>query len=222
MFTQTTDERTPPPTFSPFQSTTTPRSLSELVSDIQNGDLNAWPELVSRLEDRVLATLAKFNNLDPHLKNDAEGETWRTLFEKLGQVQNPESLPAWVCVVARNNALDQLRRRGRGGPSADIDAVLDQVGCTDRDRLVEAEMRIALRQAVSRLSPREQAIIRARVFTDTPEPLKRMGERLNMPTGSIGPTLGRSLMKLRKDPELRRFLADLTSGRPVLEPAVAV
>lgn len=182
-------------------------SLTDLVETIRNGDLEVWPELVARLSVRVATVLRKFS-VDSHLRNDAAAETWRTLFEKLDQIENPESLPAWAAVVARNNMLDLIKRRGRFGPPADLDAVLEHVGSIDTDAIVEAEIGQALRKAVSRLSPKERAIVEGRVFTDSPESLKAMGERLDMPTGSIGPTLGRSLIKLRRDPELRRFLAD--------------
>lgn len=192
-------------------------TLTELVAAIRGGDPSAWPELVERLSGRIDATLARISS-DSHLRSDAAAETWRVLFEKLDDVNNPESLPAWASVVARNNLLDLIRRRRRCGPVADIDAVADEACRVDTDQLVEAEIGKALRNAVSRLTPREQAVVEGRVFTDSPESLLVMGRRLGMPTGSIGPTLGRSLLKLRRDPELRRLFSD--AGRRSREVAL--
>ena len=40
-----------------------------------------------------------------------------------------------------------------------------------------------------------------------------MGEQLGIPAGSIGPTLGRGIEKLRRDRELMRFLSDAEPAR---------
>lgn len=182
-------------------------SLTDLVEAILNGADVRWPQLLERLTGRVQATLRSFD-VDSHLRNDAEAETWRTLFEKLHEVKDPEQLPSWISIVARNKMLDLIRRRQATVPSIDLGVVSELIGQVDPDLLVLAETKAALRRALGRLSPREQAVIADRLTTTSPDSLHETGKRLNMPVGSIGPTMGRGLTKLRRDPELSRFLVD--------------
>ncbi len=187
-------------------------SLTEIVEAIRAGDDARWPELVDRLSGAARASLAQFN-VDPHLRNDAAAETWRSLFERLDSINDAEALPRWVSVVARNKMIDIVRRSAPRRPTVDIDSVAESVGSPDEDPLLAGETSDALQRAVAKLSPREQAIIRGRVFTASPEPLQSMGSQLGIPAGSIGPTLGRGLAKLRRDRELMRFLSDSEPAR---------
>lgn len=182
-------------------------SLTEIVAAIDGGDQAAWSLLVDRLIGPIRASLAAFN-VDAEQRNDAAAETWRTLFERLETVKDPESLPRWVAVVARRKMIDIIRHSGPGGPMADIEVHPEAAVSSDPDHVVEAETAAVLRAAVSRLSPREQKVVEGRVFTAAPEPLKSLSVKLHMPSGSIGPTLGRSLAKLRQDRELASFLSE--------------
>ena len=53
------------------------------------------------------------------------------------------------------------------------------------------------------LSEEDQALLRLYALA---EPYKNVSELLRMKTGSIGPTLGRSLARLRQTRALRRYL----------------
>lgn len=187
------------------------RSLTQLVGAIQAGEEQVWPELVRRLSPTLRKSLQRYD-VDPVVRDDVAGEVWRLLFERLDTVREPERLHGWIAVVATSQLMSLLRRasRRREVPMGEetIDAINPQTEA-DVDRFVEDEVRQALAQAVAKLSPREQAVIRCRAWTDEPEPLGSMEQRYGIPTGSIGPTLGRGLRKLRRDPQLIRFLASV-------------
>lgn len=190
----------------------TSRSLTELVAAIEAGDEQAWPVLVRRLTPAVNAAVRRFD-VDHDLRADAIGEVWRVLFERLDTVRDPERLPGWVSVVASNQLTSLLRRASNVREVSMIEQALDSVSPVDQtDHLVEDEVRQVLVRALAKLSTREQTVIRCRALTDDPEPLDSMERRYGIPAGSIGPTLGRGLKKLRRDPLLIRFFAE--SGRP--------
>jgi len=183
-------------------------SLTQLVVAIQADDPKAWPMLVRRLTPAVRAALRRFD-VDDDLRSDAAGEVWRVLFERLDTVRDPERLPGWISVVAANQLTSLLRRASHVREVSMIEQALDRIDpMAEPDHLVEDETRKVLVLALSRLSVREQTVIRCRALTDEPEPLDSMEQRYGIPAGSIGPTLGRGLKKLRRDPQLLRFFAE--------------
>lgn len=188
-------------------------TLTELTHAIESGDDWAWQAVVDRLSRNVCIALSVFR-VDSHLRNDAAAETWKTLFEHLGRIRDPERLPGWIAVVATNNMRKILRRRHGTTSFGEIEHLADVSGVSDRDRVVEGEVTEMLRRAVDRLSSREQAVVRSRAYTDEPEPLAEMAQRLGIPSGSIGPTLGRGVSKLRTDPELLDFFPNAVVGCP--------
>lgn len=189
------------------------KSLSQLVADIRSGevgpgDRGAWSELVRELAPTVQAALRRFD-VDAELRDDAAGETWRLLFERLDTVRDPERLHGWISVVASNQVISLLRRADRRSEVVVSDDVLEARGpVRNCDHLVEGEVRELLDRAVSRLSAREQTVIRCRALTDAPESLESIQLHHGIPAGSVGPTLGRGLQKLRRNPQLRRYLAE--------------
>lgn len=181
------------------------RSLTDLVRAIEGGERRAWTALVRHLDPAVQGALRRFD-VDHELRADAAAEVWRILFERLGSVRDPERLHGWVAVVATNQMVSLLRRPSRRREVAAAEEAIEIVGAVHQtDRVVEDEVREVLERAVSRLSDREQTVIRSRALTDEPLPLASIERTYGIPAGSIGPTLGRGLSKLRRDPQLRRF-----------------
>ena len=183
------------------------RPYAELVRAIEAGDEAAWHQLISRLRPTVDRVLGCYR-VDPQLRFDAAADTWEILLTNLGDVRHPERLEGWIATVARNRMNLHLRRRRRDCPTDDVDRlrVAQGPGAATPDPVVQEETREVLRRAVARLSPREQQVIRCRAYTDRPEPLQSMQDRLGIPVGSIGPTLGRGVAKLRRDRDVRRLL----------------
>lgn len=183
------------------------RSLTELVAAIEGGSEQAWAELVHRLEPTIRSTARRYR-VDEELRNDAVGEVWRILFERLDTVEDPERLHGWIAVVTRNQMASMLRRSVHRCETTEVNDIIEvMAGVEDPDSVVGREMAEVLGRAVARLTPREQTVIRCRAWTDSPESLESMEQRHGIPAGSIGPTLGRGLRKLRRDPQLVRFLA---------------
>lgn len=184
-------------------TSTDERSLTDLVAAIRSGDRRAWIHLIDRLAPVVERTLAGYR-VDHHLRNDAAADAWMALLTGLDDVREPERLTGWISVVARNQIHRLLRLQRRDHLADSLEWVGEAV--QPSDPVVEAETRVALHTAIDRLSPREQQVIRCRAYTDQPESLCSIHDRFDIPLGSIGPTLGRSVAKLRRDPALMREL----------------
>jgi DNA-directed RNA polymerase specialized sigma24 family protein len=73
------------------------------------------------------------------------------------------------------------------------------------DELLLAERHAALREAFGHLPPRCQQLI-ALLLEDPPVPYPEIGARLGIPAGSIGPSRGRCLDKLRRYPAVAALI----------------
>lgn len=181
--------------------------LSALVERALDRDERAWQALVHGLE-RVVWKAVVMMTVDPEVRNDAFAATWLRLAERLPTIREPEKLPGWLTTTATNEVRQIVRQRGHdhvpfsGLPGNDdggfglLDQLSDDAG--DRaDELVAAERRRDVRDAFGRLDDGCREIITVLVLADPPLPYDEASERLGRPIGSLGPTRGRCLDKLK-------------------------
>jgi RNA polymerase sigma-70 factor (ECF subfamily) len=101
---------------------------------------------------------------------------------------------AWLFGIARNAALDELRRRGRQRRLA-ADPV-DEASAAGAASDMSAE-RLALREALQRLDPRERELIALRYFSGLS--LAEVGAVLGISESNAGTRLHRTITKLRAE-----------------------
>jgi RNA polymerase sigma factor (sigma-70 family) len=101
---------------------------------------------------------------------------------------------AWLFGIARNAALDELRRRSRSGfPVADV-ASTDEEPFDDR---MDRELRwTAVREALSRLTPRERDLIALKFHGGLTNP--EIARVLGVSETNAGTLLHRTIQKLRE------------------------
>lgn len=82
-----------------------------LVRRIRSGDRAAEEELVCRFR-RAVAVVLSGARRDPSAIDDLFQETFRIAIEKIraGALREPERLPAFLCSLARNLAIEHFRR----------------------------------------------------------------------------------------------------------------
>ncbi len=171
---------------------------SELVARAQAGDSGAWEELVARYTN-LLWSVARSFRLDTADAADVVQTTWLRLVEQLGRITTPDALGGWLATTARRECLRTLRRRGRESFASD-DSLFDvpDAGAVSAEAaLIEHERDAALWAALHRLPPRCQALLRV-LMADPAPSYDDVSVALDMPIGSIGPTRGRCLTKLRE------------------------
>jgi DNA-directed RNA polymerase specialized sigma24 family protein len=79
-----------------------------------------------------------------------------------------------------------------------------QTGMAEHE-LLRAECDAALHEAFTRLPPSCQRLI-AMLIEDPPVPYAQISAQLGIPVGSIGPSRGRCLEKLRRDPAIAALI----------------
>jgi DNA-directed RNA polymerase specialized sigma24 family protein len=78
--------------------------------------------------------------------------------------------------------------------------------------LLRAERHAALREAFMHLAPSSRKLI-SLLIQDPPVPYAEISARLGIPVGSIGPSRGRCLDKLRRDPAIAALINAETATR---------
>ncbi len=177
------------------------RLMNEMVAAAGGGDQAAWSDLVARFRGRVIR-VARAHGLDPYQADDVAQETWLRLYRNLGTVRDPFSLGAWIETTARRESLRLLVGRRREELTGD-DVGVDRPAADDGDDAELEERRAALARGLRKLSRRQRTLMESLLAEPAPS-YADVSTRIGIPIGSIGPTRGRCVKRLRQElaPEL--------------------
>jgi RNA polymerase sigma factor (sigma-70 family) len=183
-----------------------PLTDTALVLAARRGDPLAWKHLVERF-DRLVRAVCRAHRLSGADADDVRQTTWMRAVEHVDRLQEPEHIGAWLATVARNESLRALRHASRVRPCEDafIDRVPDPAAAPDAG-LLAAERRAAVRRALGTLPARDRAFLGLLYHEGRPSYCE-IGRALHMPVGSIGPTRGRVLERLRRGEVLAGLVA---------------
>jgi RNA polymerase sigma factor (sigma-70 family) len=172
------------------------RSTADLLADVRAGDQAAWDELVTRFSS-LLWAIARGHRLDTATAADVVQAVWLRLVEHLDDLREPAALPGWLSTTARRECLRVLRVQGRAEPTdgEDLTTVASDEPAVDTGILAEERDR-ALWAAFARLGERCRRLLRV-LMADPAPSYDEVSRALDMPIGSIGPTRGRCLDRLR-------------------------
>ncbi len=181
-------------------------------ADFQGGDRSAFDELVSTVTPLLWHTV-RGQGVDPTAAEDVVQTVWMSLLHSAENVRDPQTVVKWLLTSARRESW-RVTKRTR----ADISRTAAIFGVEGEEVLSVPVKREALPDEVvltgvshqrlwshvQGLPERCRTLIRVIAFADKPD-YAQIAESLGMPVGSIGPTRGRCLAKLRDklagDPE---------------------
>lgn len=172
-------------------------SVSALVGAAAKGDQEAWNELVERYNGLVWS-VARGYGMSAADAADVAQTTWLRLVERLSTIREPERVGAWLATTARNECRQTLRRGGRQIPTDDVYQLepRDPVTPPVEAGLLAAERDDVLWRSVEDLPEACRRLVRV-LMADPPPTYEEVSAALEMPVGSIGPTRGRCLERLR-------------------------
>ena len=196
-----------------------------LVRRACDGDKAAWDEIVDRYAPLVWSICHRYRLSDAD-SEDVGQSTWLRLVENLSTLREPAALPGWIATTTQRECL-RLLRLGRRSEPADPQAGYNDVAAdaapVDQDLLLE-ERRLAVRAGFDELSARCRQLL-LMLIGDPPRSYGEISRTLDIPIGSIGPTRGRCLDRLRNssalasliEVELERAGGGEPHGRPMVE-----
>lgn len=198
----------------PLPKMTRPTSVSdredrELVGRCLNGESEAWEALIQRHRRLIYSVPVSFR-LQPADADEVFQRTVIKLLDHLAQLRERGALPGWLKSVARRECLD-LKRRSRGSTEVPVESIpleADQPAIDDRLELVERDHLASL--ALASLAEPCRSLLQM-LYVEQPTPgYEEVARRLGRPIGSLGPTRGRCVDRLRR--EFQR-LWDQRAGR---------
>lgn len=172
---------------------------THLIQRAAEGHRWAWELLVAQYSRLIWAMTRDFK-LPESDAADVVQATWLRLLEHIARIEHPDRVGSWLATTARHECLRHIAARKRLVlVQDDDDALADAVSHQPEvdERLLADERAQAVRDALSRLPWRWQRLLEL-LMSDPPASYLEISAQLDLPVGSIGPTRGRCLERLRE------------------------
>ena len=187
------------------EATIVDRAAAAFVA-YREGDRAAFDELVGLVTPLVWHTV-RAQGVDVAAAEDVVQTIWMRLLHGSTTIRDPQSVVAWLLTAARRESWRVVKRAradvvrtaslsgADGEPAVRLPA---QRGDAPEEVVVLEERQRRLWQHVESLSQRCRELVRVIAFADRPD-YALIASSLGMPVGSIGPTRGRCLARLRRE-----------------------
>jgi RNA polymerase sigma factor (sigma-70 family) len=172
--------------------------VGSLVRRAAAGDKSAWERLVGQYSRLIWAMTRDFK-LPESDAADVVQATWLRLLEHIGRIEYPDRIASWLATTARHECLRHLAASKRVMLVDDHDAAFGGAAAHQPEideRLLAEERAQAVREAVAALPTRSRQLLEL-LMADPPVSYTEISDQLGLPIGSIGPTRGRCLERLR-------------------------
>ncbi|WP_232506510.1 RNA polymerase sigma factor [Microlunatus flavus] len=168
-----------------------------LFAAYRGGDEAAMSDLVRALAP-VLWHTVRGTRLDTAAAEDVLQTVWLSLVRHADTIVEPNAVLQWLVVSTKREAWRVSRVQDRARPE-DVETTRAQQGDGSTpvaEQVADAESDDVLWRHVAELPERCRALLRVIAFAAKPD-YAQIARALGMPVGSIGPTRGRCLAKLR-------------------------
>jgi RNA polymerase sigma factor (sigma-70 family) len=171
--------------------------VAEMVGRAAAGDTQAWGWLIDQYGRLLWSITVEFRLVESDAA-DVVQTTWLRLLEHIDRLNHPERVSGWLAVTARNECLRHLAARKKivlGHEDFEPDGAAARAPEID-ERLLAVERAEILHEAMEHLPHRWQLLMEL-LMADPPASYAEISDQLGLPVGSIGPTRGRCLDRLR-------------------------
>jgi RNA polymerase sigma factor (sigma-70 family) len=176
------------------RSTSVNEAVAERMPTVAGSDVETFSSLYERTFPRVYAYVSSLVR-DRATAEDVTAQAFERAYRKRRRYHPRRGSPeAWLFGIARNAALDELRRRKR---RARLEADPEDLGAAALDEQAEfARRRVVVRAALGSLDGRERDLIALKFAGGLSN--AEIGRVLGMSESNAGTRLHRTITKLRK------------------------
>jgi len=170
--------------------------MADLLSAARAGNEDALGQIVNELSP-LLWQVARSAGLSQGDAEDVLQTVWMRLITHLDGIHDAGALTGWLVTTTKRESW-RVRAAGRKQLPADQDvfAELPEKGPGSEEQVILEDQRRELWAAIGMLSRRCQELLRIMAFAPRSD-YATVAAALGMRVGSIGPTRGRCLAKLR-------------------------
>ena len=172
------------------------RALDEALARTASGDTDALHTLFEMTSAKIFGVVLRIVP-ERDVAEDIVQEVYIRVWRRAGRFDRDKGSPiAWLCAIARNCALDELRRRPRvaAAPDSDIESVVDRSPRADQS-LCDQEDLDRLHHCLDELAHNHRRSIVMSFFGGLSH--SRLSERLGEPLGTVKSWIRRGLTQLR-------------------------
>jgi RNA polymerase sigma factor (sigma-70 family) len=174
----------------------------ELLIACRRGEEAAWNTLVSRYQ-RLIYAIARRAGLNEDLSAEVFQEVFKTLIEKLDDIEQPERLQAWLVTTAKRKTWRLISVEAQS-PNSRTDEETTDAELGDLpdnsplpvDVLLQMEEQHMVHRAVQSLDERCRNLLTLLFYKEEPPSYSEIAGMIGLPEGSVGPTRARCLQKL--------------------------
>ncbi|MGO9279780.1 MAG: RNA polymerase sigma factor [Streptosporangiaceae bacterium] len=171
--------------------------IAPVVRHAAEGELWAWERLIDQYGRLIWSITRDFKLVESDAADVAQA-TWLRLLEHIDRIDYPARVGSWLATTARHECLRSVAARKKIVLVHDDDALSDDVALEPPidERILADERAQDVRDALARLPRRWQRLLEL-LMADPPASYAEISDQLGLPVGSIGPTRGRCLERLR-------------------------
>jgi RNA polymerase sigma-70 factor (ECF subfamily) len=177
-----------------------PSEVSGDILAVQKGDPEAFASLLGRYQNRLYRYLLRWVH-EPAAAEDLFQQTWMRVLRHIGRFDPKRNFDAWLFAVARNIAIDYLRRRRPAsleepvGDNVSLSGILATGAPGPLDQVLRSEKIELVRKALESQLPVYREILSLRFEEEMK--LEEIAQVLSVPLGTVKTRLARALERLR-------------------------
>ena len=173
-------------------------SDSRLIRACLSGNEQAWSALIEKYKKLIYSIPMKYG-ASPEDAADIFQSVCLELFSQLPRLRKKAAFRSWIITVTAHQAFQwkrRVQRRAEDGLTTEDENKLGMDPSPDLIEQVEREQ--MLREAIARLPPRCEEMIRMLFYQQPQMSYVDVARRLGLATGSIGFIRGRCLKRLQR------------------------
>lgn len=169
---------------------------ARLFDAYRGGEESKVEELIELLTP-ILWHTVRGQRLDRQSAEDVLQVTWMTLLRHAESIKDSRAVLQWLIVTSRRQAWQVMRRQSKVELRESTEESIPVPRSEHPDEVIAIDDdRERLWAHIGQLSEKCRHLLRVIAFADKPD-YAEIAQALGMPVGSIGPTRGRCLAKLR-------------------------
>lgn len=178
-----------------LHATSTSGELVGLLDSVSRGDREAFSTLYQRTSAKLYGICLRLLGTEAEAQ-DALQEVYVLVWQKAGKFDSAKaSAITWLAVLARNKALDRLRRRRSVSEGLDAASEVEDDSPSAFDIVGQAQDAERLGHCLEELDERARNMIRAAFLDGASYP--ELAEREDVPLGTMKSWIRRGLQRLR-------------------------